>query len=194
MATNVPALAARHFNLGGKEVYLPNFTLTLLRTPFLPPNYASFIVPLNLNKLDIRDYLFHAYGVKVVSVRSYVQQQRVRQDKPGSRMPAPRRWYRPRSIKKMTVEMDKPFVWPEEPEDFSSWEKERYDAAAKSQEKEQEKYRPDYAAKPTAERKSIAEQAQALLSGKEQWRPQWVDSGAPVEVEQDLPMSRDSRP
>lgn len=40
------------------------------------------------------------------------------QDKPGSKMPRPRRWYRPRSIKRMMVEMDKPFVWPEEPKDL----------------------------------------------------------------------------
>jgi large subunit ribosomal protein L23 len=74
---------------------------------------------LNLNKLDIRDYLFHAYGVRVISVRSYVQQMPVRQDKPGAIRPQQRRWFRPRAFKKMTIEMDKPFVWPDEPDDFT---------------------------------------------------------------------------
>ena len=39
--------------------------LTLLRTPNSPPNFATFLVPLNLNKLDMRDYLFHAYGTNL---------------------------------------------------------------------------------------------------------------------------------
>lgn len=104
--------------LGASSRCRPNFTLTLLRTPFLPPDYASFIVPLNLNKLDLKDYLYHAYDVRVLSVRSYVQQQPVRQDRPGAIDPKPRRWFRPRAIKKMTVHLEKGFVWPEEPKDY----------------------------------------------------------------------------
>lgn len=92
----------------------PNFTLTLIRTPKLPPTFATFIVPLNLNKLDIRDYLYHAYGLEVTGVRSYIQLQKLRQDKPGAKRPASRKWFRPRSVKRMTVEMVKPFAWPSE--------------------------------------------------------------------------------
>jgi large subunit ribosomal protein L23 len=92
--------------------------LTLIRTPKLPPTFATFIVPLNINKLDLRDYLWNAYGVPVTGVRSYIQMQKLRQDKPHASRPFPRKWYRPRSIKKMTVEMEQPFVWPEEPESF----------------------------------------------------------------------------
>jgi large subunit ribosomal protein L23 len=73
-------------------------------------------VPLSLNKLDLRDYLYNVYGVSVRGVRSYIQMQKLRQDKPGERNPRPRKWFRPRSIKKMMVEMDAPFVWPQEPE------------------------------------------------------------------------------
>jgi large subunit ribosomal protein L23 len=87
----------------------------MIRNNTLPPTFASFIVPLNLNKLDLRDYLWHAYGVPVIGVRSYIQQQKIRQSKPNDKRIAPRRWYRPRSIKKMTVEMESPFVWPAEP-------------------------------------------------------------------------------
>jgi hypothetical protein len=94
----------------------PNFTLTLLRTPTQPPNFASFIVPLNLNKLDLRDYLWNVYGISVRGVRSYIQQQKVRQDKPGEKRPKQRKWFRPRAIKKMMVEMEQPFVWPAVPE------------------------------------------------------------------------------
>lgn len=56
-------------------------------------------------------------------VRSYIQQQKLRQDKPNAKRPAPRRWFRPRSIKKMMVEMEQPFVWPEEPENFDQYVK-----------------------------------------------------------------------
>lgn len=89
---------------------------------------ASFLVPLNLNKLDLKDYLYHVYNVPVISVRSFIQQQRVRQDKPDAKLPKARRWYRARSVKKMTVEMGTAdlgtgktggaFVWPEEEKDL----------------------------------------------------------------------------
>jgi large subunit ribosomal protein L23 len=95
--------------------------LTLLRTPNSPPNFATFLVPLNLNKLDMRDYLFHAYGIRVHGVRSYIQMSKLTQDKPGSKRPKPRKWFRPKSIKKMMVEMERPFVWPEEPKEFDMY-------------------------------------------------------------------------
>lgn len=53
-------------------------------------------------------------------MRSYVEQQKVTREKP-------RGWEgygalrRPMSRKRMTVEMEEPFVWPEEPEDFSPY-------------------------------------------------------------------------
>jgi large subunit ribosomal protein L23 len=78
-------------------------------------------VPLNLNKLDLRDYLWNGYGVRVKGVRSYIQQQKVRQDKPGAKRPAQRRWYRPRAIKRMMVELEEPFAWMEEPESLEPY-------------------------------------------------------------------------
>ncbi|TKA62319.1 hypothetical protein B0A49_07583 [Cryomyces minteri] len=187
------------FPLGRKEVFLPSFTITLLRTPRLPPRYATFIVPLNLNKLDIRDYLYNVYGITALSVRSYVQQQKVRHDRPDAILPRPRKWFRPRAIKKMTVEMEKPFVWPEEPEDFSlyvedsehkknglGWDKETFDAARKASRAENELMQPDADQKPSADRETIAAQAQLLLTGKEVWKPKWEDVGEPEEVEKEL--------
>lgn len=72
-----------------------------------------------MNKLDLRDYLERAYGVGVVSVRSYVQQQPItRITRDGRNFGA---WRRPKSEKRMTVELREPFVWPEEPTDMSKY-------------------------------------------------------------------------
>jgi len=191
-------MAARPpFRLGRKEVFLPNFTLTLLRTPHLPPSFAQFIVPLNLNKFDLRDYLFNLYGVRVLAVRSYIQQQKVRQDKPGARRPVQRRWYRPRAIKKMLIEMERPFVWPEEPEDYDRWDKETFDAARKSREESDKRnpMRRESRKLPTEERQSIAEQAKALLEGQAKWEaanPKWEDIGEAVEVEQHVTLPKET--
>lgn len=102
------------------SLYRPDFTIALIRTPFLPPRYASFYVPLHFNKLDIRDYLQRLYGVKVLSVRSFVEQQKVtRMRKDGKHGYG--RLRRPQAKKKMTVEMKEPFVWPEPPKDMAPY-------------------------------------------------------------------------
>ncbi|KAL2070219.1 hypothetical protein VTL71DRAFT_13245 [Oculimacula yallundae] len=194
-----PIRSVGHHRLGNKQIFLPNFTLTLLNTPDQPPTFASFIVPLNINKLDLRDYLWHAYGVQVRGVRSYIQQQKVRQDKPGVTRVSPRKWYRPRAIKKMLVEMEKPFVWPETPKTFEKWDKKTYDEAQKGQQSDAETVQPDFREKPTRERKSIAEQAKQLIKGKASWRPnnpeeaEWEDVGEAVEVEQDFGPPEDGK-
>jgi large subunit ribosomal protein L23 len=96
----------------------PEFVITLIRTPFLPPRYASFYVPLNFNKLDMRDYMQRVYNVEVLHVRSYVEQQKVTRDRQdGAPGYGPLR--RPKSKKRMTIEMAEPFVWPEVPKDLS---------------------------------------------------------------------------
>ncbi|PBP18572.1 hypothetical protein BUE80_DR010651 [Diplocarpon rosae] len=192
-----PARVGR-FRMGSKEIFLPNFTLKFLRTPQQPPTFASFEVPLNMNKLDLRDYLWNAYGVQVLGVRSYIQQQKVRQDKPGAKRIQPRKWYRPRAIKRMLVELEKPFVWPEVPENFDEWEKDTFDAAQEDRKSNSEMYEPGFREKPAKDRKSIAEQAKAILKGEASWKPnqvreQWENDGEAVEVEQglDLPKLED---
>ncbi|KAI9884827.1 MAG: hypothetical protein M1823_003389 [Watsoniomyces obsoletus] len=182
--------AVPRMRFGHKQIFLPNFTITLLRTPFLPPDFATFIVPLDLNKLDLKDYLYHAYNVRVLSVRSYVQQQRVREDKPSAIIPRPRRWFRPRAIKKMTVQMEQGFVWPEEPTDFKAWDKETYDTVKEAQELDKKSMRPESINEPTPERTSIAEQARRMLRGEETWKPTWEDVGPPVEVEKEVQMEK----
>ncbi|KAM3067257.1 mitochondrial 54S ribosomal protein YmL41 [Clarireedia jacksonii] len=190
------SLAQKGPKLGRKQIFLPNFTLTLLRTPNLPPTFASFIVPLNLNKLDLRDYLYNAYGIEVRGVRSYIQQQKLTQGKPNALRQKPRQWFRPRSIKRMTVEMAKPFVWPEEPKDLSPWDQDQWKKRSDTEKAIRESFQLDARQKPTNERLTIAEQAKALLRGEEKWKPAeniWEDIGEAVEVERDVEIPVDEK-
>ncbi|KAL6238629.1 hypothetical protein BDW75DRAFT_201209 [Aspergillus navahoensis] len=160
-----------------KQVYLPNFTVALVRTPFLPPRYASFYVPLTFNKLDMRDYLQRLYGVGVLSIRSYVEQQKVTRLRSMGRY-GYGKLRRPRSRKRMTVEMKEPFVWPEVPEDMEKWEKDQFFKAKKYQDKIQEAQKPDAPMKPNTEmREAYEEAAKDILSGKKTWRPTWQALG-----------------
>ncbi|KAJ9209682.1 hypothetical protein DTO166G4_8726 [Paecilomyces variotii] len=160
-----------------KQVFLPDFTIALIRTPFLPPRYASFYVPLHFNKLDIRDYLQRLYGVKVLSVRSFVEQQKVtRMRKDGKHGYG--RLRRPQAKKKMTVEMKEPFVWPEPPKDMAPWEKDQFFKAAQYQKDMQSKNDPQSAMEPNKpEREAFEKQAKELLEGKQTWRPTWQALG-----------------
>ncbi|KAI0840935.1 hypothetical protein F5Y06DRAFT_294206 [Hypoxylon sp. FL0890] len=109
-------MASKLFRTGTKKVFLPDHKIAFLRPrENQPPNFASFRVPLTFNKLDIRDYLLHAYNVPVLGVRSQLTQRRPRQSKLHQRI------YRPPPVKTMTVELQKPFAWPKEPEDLEPW-------------------------------------------------------------------------
>ncbi|EFR03224.1 mitochondrial ribosomal protein subunit L23 [Nannizzia gypsea CBS 118893] len=160
-----------------KQIYLPDFVLTLIRTPFLPPRYASFWVPLTFNKLDMKDYMKRVYNVDVIKVRSYVEQQKVTRELPRGRQGAgPMR--RPEAKKKMTIEMTEPFVWPEEPRDFEQWEQKTFFEAKKMQEDFQASYAHDAPMKaPTRKRELLAKQAKQVLKGEEQWQPTWQALG-----------------
>ncbi|KAL2864674.1 mitochondrial 54S ribosomal protein uL23m [Aspergillus lucknowensis] len=159
-----------------KQVYLPNATIALIRTPFLPPRYASFYVPLNFNKLDLRDYLQRLYGVGVLRIRSYVEQQKVTRMRRDGKGYGPLR--RPRSKKRMTVEMKQPFVWPDVPEDMSPWEKDQFYKAAKYQDQIQKAQRPEAGMEPNKEeREAFEEEAKKLLDGSKPWRPTWQALG-----------------
>lgn len=70
--------------------------------------------------MDIRDYLFHAYNVRVLRVRSFITQSKVEVNEKGQK-------FRRRGVKKMTVEMTEPFVWPEEPENYEMYVLDLYD-------------------------------------------------------------------
>ncbi|KAF2706847.1 hypothetical protein K504DRAFT_412452 [Pleomassaria siparia CBS 279.74] len=117
MASNLE-IAKKVIGFGSKRILFPKFTVALMRTPSLSPYHAKFEVPLNFSKFDIKDYLYHAYNVKCFNIRSYVKLQPVRDTHYQ-----PRHWFRPESKKYMTVEMEKPFVWPADPEDWEPWGK-----------------------------------------------------------------------
>jgi len=105
--------------VGKKQIFLPAHVVTFLRPkPGQPANHALFAVPLKWNKFDLRDYLYHAYGVEVRGVRSFINQ------KMPERKNGVGKFYRPQPEKRMVAELVKPFVWPKVlPED----ERERFD-------------------------------------------------------------------
>lgn len=79
-------------------------------------------MPLWFNKLDFKNYLKNVYNVDVIHIRSYVEQMRVKRQERRSILGFDKgngRLYRPPSIKRMTVELVDPFVYPEEVEDLS---------------------------------------------------------------------------
>jgi len=56
-------------------------------------------------------------------------------------------------------------------------------------------FSPDFKQKPSRERESIAEQAQALLQGKQSWRTpsesnEWIEDGEEIEVETDVELPK----
>ncbi|CAN6605790.1 large ribosomal subunit protein uL23m [Trichomonascus vanleenenianus] len=97
-----------HFRVGGKEIYFPQAKIVLLRPSAKhSPFQAKFIVPRNFNKLDLRDYLWHVYGLRALNVTTqlmFSKWDRARPNLPRHRTP---------QIKKMTIEMEDPFIWPE---------------------------------------------------------------------------------
>ncbi|RYP77737.1 hypothetical protein DL770_007021 [Monosporascus sp. CRB-9-2] len=146
---------------------VPDHMITFLRPKDKqPPNFATFKVPRTFNKMDLRDYLLHAYEVATLGVRSQLRQQRPRRSKVHGRI------YRPPPIKTMTVELAKPFVWPARPEDKTPWtseREERQDAATRRQRSWQSKIQKTgkmplrEETKAQASRATLREQAKRLL-------------------------------
>lgn len=123
----------------------------------------------------MKDFLKRVYNVSVIHVRSYVEQQPVVRERALSSGPTPGRGRlkRPKSKKKMTVELEVPFIWPKETTDFSPWEKRNYELGNKEA-KDTNLYEGSYGTVPQKrERRLIAEQARALLKGETKWRPSW---------------------
>jgi len=169
---------------GRKEVYLPNAVVALIKSEHLPPTQAKFRVPLTFSKLDLRDYLWHAYNVRTDKIRSYVQQQRVQHDRPDATMPQQNKWFRPKAIKHMTVEMDRPFVWPKDPESWEAWNKDIYNEL---QDDADNRDKPQTMKKEAKkEMGTLANQARDLLQGKKKWKPTYVNYGAASEVDRDV--------
>ncbi|KAK0735709.1 hypothetical protein B0T21DRAFT_334042 [Apiosordaria backusii] len=152
---------------GEKQLFLPNHVVALLRPkPKQSPHLATFAVPLQFNKLDLRDYLHHAYDVETTAIRSFINQPKPeRKNKNGP-------WYRPRAQKMMIAELVKPFVWPEplkEAEELKQWDHEMFQklqkerrAQAKKQ-KNPKKVPLRRALAVPDDQKSLSEQAKELL-------------------------------
>ncbi|KAJ5127826.1 54S ribosomal protein [Penicillium atrosanguineum] len=183
------------YQSANKSTCPPEFVISLVRTPNLSNRYAQFRVPLNFNKLDMRDYLERAYGVGVVSVRSYVQLQPItRITKDGRQLGA---WRRPKSEKRMTVELRDPFVWPEEPTDLSKWEKESWNSQERVQTEQRREnvQKPNAAEKPDEKlRKAFKKQAEELKKNKETWRPTWKVLGLDFAHKEMANMGKSVRP
>ncbi|AGO11075.1 AaceriAFR405Wp [[Ashbya] aceris (nom. inval.)] len=101
-----------HFRIGSRKLYFPKARVILLRPNAKhTPYQAKFIVPKSFNKLDLRDYLYHLYGLRALNITTQLLHGRFRKPHPLK----PR--YRDPQIKKMTIEMQEPFIWPEETKD-----------------------------------------------------------------------------
>ncbi|CAI5757534.1 unnamed protein product [Candida verbasci] len=104
------ALGEPHFKLGNNKVYFPQGRICLLRNNAKhTPYQAKFLVPKAMNKMDLRDYLWNIYGLRALNITVQLQ--------PGTWKRGP--WdlgrYRSPQLKKMTVDMADPFIWPEVP-------------------------------------------------------------------------------
>lgn len=104
------ALDEPHFRIGRKQVYFPLGRICLLRPNAKhTPYQAKFLVPKSMNRMDLRDYLWHVYGLRALNVTVQLQPGRWR------RAPSDLGRYRLPQLKKMTVDMAEPFIWPEIP-------------------------------------------------------------------------------
>lgn len=160
----------------------PDHIVTFLRKEHLPPNEACFQVPLRFTKFDLRDYLWNLYNVEVRKVRAYVKQQ------PITRRPfTTQSYYRPQSLKIMTVELAKPFQWPDMPKSLEPWSNDlwklREDRMEETKEENYNKHNfktPLISQKPLSkERQELASLAKQMLSGEIKWKndqvldPKW---------------------
>ena len=111
----------------GKRIYLPNFVVQFIRNKtainsYYNPYEATFRIPRNLTKNDLRSYLFFVYGVKTTYIRTdnfiapFVRKGRLR-----AKIRAPHR-----TFKRAVVGLVDPFYPPGMLEDMSK--KERDDA------------------------------------------------------------------
>lgn len=82
-------------------------------------------------------------------------------------------WHRPRSIKRMIVELERPFVWPAEPENFEAWNKDQFESAQEESRLAQDRSGSvaDTIGVAKDAREAMREQVKALLEGRERWKP-----------------------
>lgn len=135
-----------HYQVGGKELYFPKARIILLRPNAKhTPYQAKFIVPKSFNKLDLRDYLFNIYGLRALNITTQLLHGKYMRVSPYAGR------FRGPQIKKMTIEMEDPFIWPNEPKigDNDNWNKPFVEKLNKFSEEQEtknvgsDKFRPD---------------------------------------------------
>jgi len=154
---------------GQTAVFLPREPISLLRVNKLPPQFARFQVPLRFSKLDLRDLLWNGFGVWALRINVLLRPNPARPRLYAAAVPArDLSWYRPQPRKIMTVEMDKPFVWPQSEEVIDSSERETYLSHLNTRERVflqqvQERQVP-------ADAIMYRDAAQKLLEGRRKWK------------------------
>ncbi|QPG74031.1 hypothetical protein FOA43_001350 [Brettanomyces nanus] len=105
------------FKQGAKSIYFPSARICLLRPNAKhTPYQAKFIVPKSFNKMDLRDYLWNIYNMRVLNVSSALMPATF-----DRALPSPYRTrFRSPQVKKMTVDLIDPFVWPAETQEFKA--------------------------------------------------------------------------
>lgn len=102
-----------HFRVGEKQVYFPKATVALLKPKAkYTPYQACFAVSRNFNKMDLRDYLWHVYGLRALNVTVLLSAPTYLRGFDD------RARFRGHQIKYMTIEMEEPFIWPDIPEEM----------------------------------------------------------------------------
>ncbi|KAK1831353.1 hypothetical protein QBC39DRAFT_351729 [Podospora conica] len=169
------------FPIGGKKIYLPDHVITFIRPkPNQPANHATFVVPLSFNKLDLRDYLYNVYNVRVKAVRSFINHIPVKAT-------ASNRWSRGKAQKMMIADLLQPFRWPEplaedEREQFDYEQFKRMDDWVTKQKAErEERYKgkiPLQSKEPVSERRAnLRKQMDEFLANPELWK----EGGRPLQ-------------
>lgn len=121
------ALGKPHFKLGSKKIYLPKARICLLRPNAKhTPYQAKFLVPRNFNKMDLRDYLWNVYGLRALNVTTQLLHAKFQ------RGPQDYARYRGPQFKKMTIDMEEPFIWPDLSEELVSKYKQQRDDEMKT--------------------------------------------------------------
>ncbi|KAI9502956.1 mitochondrial 54S ribosomal protein YmL41 [Coemansia spiralis] len=94
---------------GNVKIHLPNIVFKIIPDPRLGKNQAAFRVPLQVNKLDIKDYLTHIYNVTVTDVRTVVLPGKIGLNPYTAQMERSSR------IKKAIVTIKEEFTYPKDP-------------------------------------------------------------------------------
>jgi len=117
--------------VAGQKIYLPNIIFRLMRN-YTPPGepynpwQATFRIPKNLTKTDIRSYLMAVYGVQTTFIRT--DNYRAELSRRPSRLSTPDKRPSIASYKRAVVGLVEPFYYPLRLEDMEAERRERREA------------------------------------------------------------------